>query len=565
MINLIVGEYLRSLKERNELDSIFLLLLDQMEFEIQKSAQSSHGQPEYGNDITAVKIDDDGIKKIFIFQLKGGNDKNINATNFNKKDGIRESILQAIDVNYIDKSKPELFGLKKKIVLVHNGEINNNIKEQFNGFIDNNFNDNIDFVRWDIFNLTELFSKYLFNEYLLVKQEYLNLFKKSLAFIDIPEGNFMYFKQLVDSILDDLKEYNEKYFNKVMALFNMMSSMIFHYAKEANNLEPAKQCITYILLKSWGWALEKNVEDKDNVIENILKLNFIHFFMLDEYFLKTIPVTKEQDGLFINSGKDYETIGYPIRALEYIGYLVIYIYFFPFFFYKKEDEYKKVLIGSIESLIQILKNNSGCSRPLLDNHSVPILLVIKLLYENSRYDIIKDYIFEIFNNIAKIKTIRNRMPELYNNIDALVEFCATNERPSNYYDSSSYLLEILIEICIKFDNNDIFNDFSEYLTKNIELLVYFPPEDIVENEHILFQKELTDVGYSDIIQIRKIEDASYPLKSFDDLKKELNEIKTKKLEFRTDKRGLRHLRYLAHLFYKTPFFPDEWRILIDKK
>jgi len=91
MIRLMIGDYLRNLKERDELDYLFPFLLEQMRYKIVKTAKTSHGQPEYGKDIIANKTKKNGIEKLCIFQLKAGEDGDINNSVFCKQDGVRES------------------------------------------------------------------------------------------------------------------------------------------------------------------------------------------------------------------------------------------------------------------------------------------------------------------------------------------------------------------------------------------------------------------------------------------------------------------------------------------
>lgn len=575
MINLILGEYLRNLKERDELDSIFLLLLEQMGFDLIKSAKSSLGQPEYGNDITALKTDSDGIKKVYIFQIKGGQDSDISASTFNKQDGIRESLFQAIDVDFKDSSLPGFNDLPKKIILVHNGELKSNFRNQFEGFIQKHFfHINIEFERWDIFKLTKYFSDYLFNEYLIIKQEYLNLFKKSLAFLDVPENDFSHFKKLVDGLFNDLKEFKPMRFKKLMATFRMIASMILHYSQETNNLEPSKNCLTYMLLKTWGWILKNGVENEKVVLQEFIKLNILHFKMLAEYFKKTIPIAIEADGLFSEKSGPFEAVGYPIRSMEYIGYFLYHIYhiqfyqqFIPMFEVlkinspgssKNNPDLSKNLLGTLK---KIITKNSGCSRPLQDNHSIPIVLVLLFLIKNKELEFAKKYLVEVLHNIAIVKTTRDRLPELVNNIDSLIEFSATGQRPSSYEDKSSYLLKILFEFTVIFEDEQVYNNFWKYLSKDIALMTYIPPNDIVENEHILFQKELDEEGATETFHTAKYCFQQEEL-SFKDFSEIVKNYSTEKIDYRTDKVGLSHLRTLAHLYFKTPLFPDEWRFLL---
>ncbi|GAF87947.1 unnamed protein product, partial [marine sediment metagenome] len=116
MIRLIVLDYLSNLKEKDELDYIFPFLLDQLKFKIIKNVSASRGQSEYGIDILATKIDKEKLNKVFIFQIKGGEDRDIDNRVFFKEDGIRDSLLQIKYCDFID-SIYEIKGLPKKIVL----------------------------------------------------------------------------------------------------------------------------------------------------------------------------------------------------------------------------------------------------------------------------------------------------------------------------------------------------------------------------------------------------------------------------------------------------------------
>ena len=559
MIRLMIGDYLRNLKEREELDYLFPFLLEQMKYRIVKTAKASHGQPEYGKDIIATKTEKNGIEKLCIFQLKAGEDGYINNSVFCKQDGVRESLLQAKDAVFRDSSIPNLNNLPIKIILAHNGELNSNFRSLFNDFIEKEFTSpGIEFERWDIYKLSEFFSKYLLNEYLLVSPELLNLFKKSLAFLDVPEYDFRHFKLLVDKLLKSYPKYTPRNIRKLISTFCMIGAMVLHYAKEADNLHPAKDCLTYMLLKVWGWILEKKaINSKKIAISEFGKLHMIHFQMLELYFAKTISIAKEKDGLFSEKGGYFEKIGYPMRSFEYLAYLIY--HYQTYFLTTTDDEKRKEITNNFKELVKtIIHNNSGCSRPLFDNHSVPIVLALIFLITNDEKDFAAEYLRDVLNNIVLIKVMDGRFPELTNNLDSLIEYCATSKRPENYTDESSYLINTLFEFSVILEKKEFFDEFWEFLTKDLHLLVYFPPEDIIENEHILFQKELIEEGKNDVYSDRYTSDnEEEKLSSYEKFQKQI--LKTNSLEYKTDKFGFKHLRILAHIYFKTPFFPDEWR------
>ena len=145
----IVRDYLESLKEDSELDYIFPMLLNAMDFRIVATPRNSKGQSQYGKDVVAIGKDDEGILCRWYFELKGNADKDIDNNTFNKRDGIRESILEAKDVPYEDTSIPKFSSLLSKIVLVHNGIVKANAHVQFEQLIQREF-PNGGFEHWDI-------------------------------------------------------------------------------------------------------------------------------------------------------------------------------------------------------------------------------------------------------------------------------------------------------------------------------------------------------------------------------------------------------------------------------
>lgn len=560
MLRLVIKDYLQNLKERDELDYIFPILLDQMNFTVVKTAKSSQGQPEYGKDIIAIGVYK-GKKTLYIFQVKAGVDKDINKETLSGKNGIRESMTQAKEVDFKDSSKPELNDLPRRYVLVHNGEIKQNDRLIFESFVEKNFPDN-DFERWGIEDLTNYFSEYLLNEYVLTNPDHVNLLKKTLAFIDVPENDFSHFKKLIISILGSENSYKKKQFAKIISTLSVISQLVYHYSKESGNLVPARECLTFVLLQTWGWILDQRVETKKEVINQYQNLQGIHFLMMENYLTKIVPVALKNDGLFSEFGGQFEEIGYPLRSLDFLGYYAYHLFTYNYLnkmglkFGNKSFEI--ILKNAGVTLNSIISNNSGCCRPLLDNHSIPILLVIKYfkLLDMEKEEI--DFVSSILNNISLTKASHNRFPELYNNVHQLIEFVARNERPVNYSDKSSYLILILFEILAQIDNSktrESFDNFWEFLTKDLDLLTYHPPIDLVENEHILFQKELYEEGSSQVFEKRR-DDKTL---NFDYLITKLKNYKKYEIKFRTDKLGLEHLRFLAHIYFKTPLFPSDWR------
>lgn len=563
--NIIVREYLESLKEDKELDYLFPIMLNLMGFQIISTAKEAKGQSQYGKDIIAVGTDEDGIKCRYYFELKGHDAKDITDQNYSVKDGVRESIIEAKDTAFNDSSLPNFNSLPVRIVFVHNGTIKPNIRPTFEGFINREFPDG-GFERWDIYKLTDLFSQYLFGEYLLTDEESLRLFKRTLVLLDAPNNDFNDFKQLVDLQIERINDIKGRAFKKFFATLNLLSVIILHYGKENNNLYPARQCLTYMLLQVWAWILKNKLEEKVPVQKEFRKLLSIHFDMLDQYFSKTINIAKMEEGLYSERGGPFEEVGYPIRCFDYINYLVYYLTVRKY--YPKFDgavsKGKERVLGTIskKTLGEILNNNDGCSRPLLDNHSIAIVNIFlfylrdKNLNQEELNFIGGDYLVRIFNSLMITKTIRGRFPELHNNEKVLTEYVSTKIRPYNYEDRSSLLIPILFELVALFNADSIYLDFKEGIKGKVNLQTACPNFQEYDIEQLLFEKHFDEEYYIEH-NIELPDDLT-------DFKNATIEKTFEEIEYRTDKVGFGFLRILAHVYYENEFFPHEWRALFTK-
>ena len=560
--NLIVHEYLKNLKEDKELDYLFPLLLNVMGFRLVQTAKESKGQSQYGKDIIAIGKDENGDKYRWYFELKGYKDRDITANNFAVPDGILDSIREAKFTAFNDSSIPEFNDLPIKIVVVHNGILKTNVRPTFEGFISREFSDG-EFERWDIYHLIDLFSKYLFSEYLLLDNESNRLFKKVLAFLDAPDNDYSEFKQLIELQVEKIGKIHSRSFKKFFATINLLSAIILHYSKENNNLISAKECNSYIVLRVWSWILNENLESKTPVLKEFSKILKIQYLTLNEYFKKTYHIASLENGLFAENGGFFEAIGYPLRCFDYLNDLIYYCqlrHFFPQFSGRTKN-LKLIRNRQKDKIIDLVTNNRGFYKPLIDNHSIPIVLLFLFFTDKKDYrqkdvDFIASYILGVINNIIIVKKTRGHLPELYNRINLVSEYHTHKKKPEEYCDQSSMLIAILLELLVIFDNQQFYHHLKKHLDENLSLQIAHPNNDEFDIEELMFKKHMHDEYY--------IESYLNLPDDFNEFKKALKQKKYNKREYRTDKIGFPFLRTLAHIHFKNEIFPDEWRRLIPK-
>jgi hypothetical protein len=549
MENIIVREYIESLNEANELDYIFPLLLESMGFRLITTPKDSRGQSQNGKDIVAIRQDEDERSYKYYFELKGFFAKDINDTTFLAKDGFRDSMLAAKYKACNDASIPRFNDLPIKILFVHNGALKENTRDTYDGFVKKEFPDG-NFERWDIYQLTDLFTKYLFNEYLLTDSESVRLFKRTLVLLDAPDYDFSDFNTLVKRQFEKMG--NNRILSKKREIINLfatlklLAAIVFKYSKENNNLYPAKQCVNYIILTTWSWILKSRIETK-HVLKKFDGLLIVHQKIYSEYIDRTLIFALYHQGLYSCNASSFELIGYPLRSFDYLNDLIYFCSLSNSYCPKKV--YEEYIVKQKELIKQFINRNNGCSSPLLDNHSIPILLVVKFILtknpSESDFKFINEYVFKLVYNIIMTYKKRGRLPELHSNSLELAK--SYYKKSDDYCDQSSLLLVLMFELIAYFNANGLYLELKKIVEKSKVNLQIAYPINTFDIEQMLFEKKLhNEFSVETSIKLPETLDEfkdSY-VKKYD------------KIDYKTDKMGYGFLRILAHIYYKTDLFPD---------
>lgn len=561
---ILVQEYLESLKEDQELDYIFTLLLNSMEFRVVKTPRESKGQSQYGKDTIAIGPDSNGVIHRWYFEIKGYDDRDIDQRTFMKDDGLKDSLLEAKYAKFNARGIPGFNKLPRKVVLVHNGVTKENFRPTFEGFIEDEFGDN-GFEDWDINRLTDLFSQYLFSEYLLADPVSVRLLKRVLVFLDVPEYQLADLKPLLDRIIQviDLnlsaikptnKKSRQRLVEKLMASLNILALLLFHYSREVNNLYPAKQGLTQITLRAWHFILKHKLELNQTYLSSFNRLLSIQYQVLRAFYGKTLPIASSQHGLFTSEGFAFEAIGYPLRCFEYLNDLLYYFRLNNAFASSEEDiAGNKTLQKDVVK--QLITNNNGCSRPLLDGHSITIFHLIKFFLESDitqeDAQFLSHYLIDCLENIIIRRQTKNTFPMLGYNLEKLSDFEIENKKPYGYFDSSSLLIPFLFEMVTLFKLSSIYSEMRPHFLEEPNLQTAYLNNEI-EIEELLFMQDLDKHYWVET-------DISLP-KEIDEFRQTIIQKIKHETSYRTDTAGYGLLRQLAQIYYGNEPHPDEWRL-----
>lgn len=578
--NIIVKEYLESLTEKDELNRIFPLLLESLNFQILSKPTEYLGIQEYGKDIVAIGIDEDGVKKRFYFELKGGADRNITDENFYGKDGIHDSLIQATYNKFIS-AYPKFDKLPLKIVIVHNGVIKGSVQSTLESFFieQSNGKDNKTYDRWDISKLTLLFSEHLFSPYLLVNKENTRLFNRILINLDSYEGVSPDFIELIQSVLNKgkwkpAKKSLSRQWKLAFETIKLLSFIIYTESKEYNNLDISKRYLSQLIIQFWHWILVHKAEQDKYVrsyFDTVLKF---YCNVMEEYFKRVLPIAMMPNGIFSEEAGRYEQVGYTMRTFDVLNYFLLFV---------KMD---KALNGSADAekvrsiLVEVLNRNNVSSRPLLDIHSSPIVSVLLMFVECNDIISARSYIRNITNNITWGKESYNRLPDANNSVENVIRLIVNQEKSVYYIDTTSLLIPVLLEFTAIFDLEEEYIALRDFvLNHKIDLGLFIPHHGKnSESKHLitdtendleeqLFSKSVSD-GYQSELRLVDFEpeDAfqNIPI-TFTQFKQKINNrLAEFEYNYRTDSCGYEFLRDLAHIFYQTPYFPDKWRKIITK-
>ena len=280
------------------------------------------------------------------------------------------------------------------------------------------------------------------------------------------------------------------------------------------------------------------------IVKEYAKIYTRYVTTLIEWIRKIEPALQIQDGLAYLGAEQVE---YPLRTFKVIGNISI---LSIILYYELSDDVVDIYKESVETLINLLGHNNSRHRPLLDNHSIDIFLGMWTLILARRFDIAKGWLDDIFEHLVIRKHIYNRLPEFYNNIDAVIEYEATSKRPIGYIDSSSMLISMLFEFTLVLDAEEIYQKHRSSF-EDLNLQIWYPPDNV---EEILYEREVhegdTEIG------IRLPE-------SFDEFKLDVKARHSLDLsDYSPIQNGAPAVLLLANKYFRTPVFPFWWRTVV---
>lgn len=425
-MKLILKDYLRSLKERDELDALLPNLVSEMGLNVLGTPR--RGCKEYGVDFAAVGCltnsnDCRGEKeKIYLFSLKQG-DLDRKTWDDASAQSLRRSLNEIKDV-YIAQRIPKEHSEKPVVIcLCFGGEISPSIQDNVRGYIKNETKENLSFEEWNGDKIAYYIQQYFMHEK-IAPEELQSDFRRSLAMVDNPETSFYYFNKIVNLLTVEKEcEKDKKIDKEILSSIRQLYVylwILYVWGRKENNIESAYLCSEIIVLYIWdrikGYFDKENATEKSiqKIFNSILEL----YFKINEEYLdeKIIPYTKKLFCLSfaVNSTCDVDINLKLFNILGRLGTAGLWL----LWRLKKAEagEYKQNLVKQKqtyqEAMKQLILNNPILLSPYKDDQAIEISLALQFLVSTNQNNrqFIKMWLSEMLLTIDWVLNKHDKYP-----------------------------------------------------------------------------------------------------------------------------------------------------------
>ena len=174
-MKLVIAEYLRSLKERDELDRLLPDLLVEMGYV--PVARPQTGNRQYGVDVAARgRNSESGLDELMLVVVK---QRDIGRTEWEGgNQSVRQSINEIFDVYLKSHLEPQDHDRSIRIVVATNGELKQTVQASWSGFVgDNKARACIEF--WGADTIAALIEIHLLDEHIFLDEDRRNLRRRN--------------------------------------------------------------------------------------------------------------------------------------------------------------------------------------------------------------------------------------------------------------------------------------------------------------------------------------------------------------------------------------------------
>lgn len=550
-MKLILKEYLRSLKERDELDRILPDLLSQMRTNVFVSP--IRGRREYGVDVACFgKLENDEVEKIYLFSIKSG-DLTRNVWDGNSDQSLRQSLNEIFDVFIPNRIPVEYRG--KEIVVCPCFGGNNLIQDEIKGFMNRYVKSGeISFSIWNGDKLAELIQTYFLRED-IAPDDIKSLLRKSLAMVDEPEISILHFKKLVKQLFSKKMRGKDDCLTTFRQLY-IYTSILWIWSRNENNTESAYVSSEFVILHTWNLYkkyIGKKIRGNCPVYQQLISLIMLHMRISEEYIQRAI-IPLSQEKYLLSSSIGLSSVDINLKLFDILSRVSLLGIWNSWLYQRVNEEHKDFLTNrhyELTNLVwDVIVNNSSLCSPYIDNQIIDISIAMIFL-RSSKYintnnmigwlnQIIDNCVFCLTQKRSYITTIDN-----YRDLIDFIDFSGGKNKFEKLTSASAfypYLFLFLSQLKDDLGSSRIYSIKKEQLSHCNFQVFFFNriSEDYLYNNEEIHGATLPNV------------DVSSPEKFLEQLNFEVNNQKENFKNISAIKHGFYPIALLACRHYRLP-------------
>jgi hypothetical protein len=509
---LVIAEYLRTLKERNELDRLLPDLLVEMGY--MPIARPQTGNRQFGVDIAARGISPDtGHAELLLLVIK---QKDVGRSEWEGSDqAIRPSLNEIFDVYLKSHIEAEDIGKPIRIAVVTNGDLKQTIQANWSGYV-NDHKDRALIEFWGLDKLSALIECHLLDEHIFHDEDRRDL-RRALALAGDVEYDQRDLHRLMlrtlgltaEGVPDDSTK-SKKDLLKALKVVNFAAHAFASWALGDGDGRQGLRAMERALLWSWhrvrafdGWDLDK---DMTQALESVW-----HGYQAvgRQYFEKMQAHCYFEDGLL---GFASDSAELSLVAFEQIGMLAT--IGLPYVLsVASDDEARAAQHKSAdvvaEALTSLISKNGICNSPCFDRHSQDIVLGMLLLVLTGRTDKAKQWLQILVRNIDYAFKAKRYVPISSDSIDDLADIGGWHSSQTDEkLMQTSWMMAVLAGWSVILDFEESYLALRRGLTQEYsETCAQLWHPDALIHEHLYFHAAQFSSGASEA-PIRLPEDMS---------------------------------------------------------
>lgn len=411
-MKIVVMHYLRSLRERDELDAILPSLLSESGFEV--ITRPRRGTRQAGVDVAAVGPDSDrgGVTSLFLFSIKSGD---LTREHWDTgQQALRPSLNEILDDYIPNRIPPHLANLPIVICVGMGGEMREDVRAQWSGFCRTNERSNIHFTEWNGDRIADLIlSGVLRSE--LIEGEHRGMFQKALAMLDQPDVAYRHFRNLLNAIFVDSNNHKER--TRQLRKAYLCLWILFVWARDAKNLEAAYRASDLVLLRSWPYCDASRLakgsiqNERSAHFDQVLKLHLIisELLLID----KIGPFADKRYALSM-AVNSRSAVDVNIALFETLGRVSIHGLWLSCISGGKDNEFadslRKEANNALDIAIGMINANPALAVPVRDDFAIELSLFMRLADVLGRLHNVVGYIRNTADHLCRGLSIRRHYP-----------------------------------------------------------------------------------------------------------------------------------------------------------